>query len=360
MMKKILLLLFTISIIVSCTKDPIINDPTDAEIMDIVGSYEMSYGPHDLAVKDNFVFACRDDKIYVIDIQDVTLPVLVKTIDDLEAGNIFESLYISNNTLFAGCTATSSVYSFNITNPSSPVKISAFSDIIYSDKKFKPYDLFYAGTTLWASGSNGLNGMIVKFSDNGGVLTMTDYWVSSSTGNAGEGIWANAANAFMSTINGFVYSFVVGDIAAGPIGQYTFTNEAGHGHWGRSLAGYGNQLYWADWGAGFITVNISDAANLSADALITHSSFKTQFPDAEGTDVYDVLKHSKNGKIYLANGWSGLVEIDPSSPDQVVQWVDYKENLYYCIEQYENYVILGDNATGKTDVAGLKIIKVAN
>lgn len=360
MMKKIFLFLFTISIIISCTKDPDIIDPIDLEIMDIAGVYEMNYGPHDLAIKDNFVFACRDDKIYVIDISDVALPVLVKTIDDLEAGNIFESLYISNNTLFAGCTSTSSIYSYNITSPANPVKISVFSSIIYSDKKISPYDLFYTGTTLWVSGSNGLNGMIVKFSDNAGTLTATDYWVSGISGNAGGGVWANADNAFMSTADGFIYSFSVSDIPGGPIDTYTFTNESGHEHWGRNILGYGNQLYWADWGAGFITVNISDVANLSADALITHSSFNTQFPDAEGTDVYDVLKHNQNGKIYVANGWSGLLEIDPAHPYQVSQYVDYSEDLYYCIEQYENYVILGDNAAGTSDVAGLKIIKIAD
>jgi hypothetical protein len=337
--------------------DPI-DENSDVEKMEIAGVYEMSYGPHALAVVGNYVYAARDNQIFVVNISDPANPMLENTITDLEANNAFKALHISGNILFAGCTESSSIYMLDVSNPADASIIGTFNDDIYEQVKLKPMAFFYKNGMLWASGSNGQAGMLVQFSENSADLTPQSYFLLSGTGNAAEGVWANSENVFISTADGNVYAFDSGDIAAGILSEYTFSNEAGHEHWGRTLLGNGNHLYWADWGAGFITLDISNPADLKSAALLTHSSFISQHPNAEGTNVYDLLLHNETGNIYLANGWSGLVEIDPASPADVLAFVDYKDNNYYCIEQYKNYVLLGDIAAGTTDVAGIKIIKV--
>ena len=363
-MIKYLLGLFLILFALSCEvvdetpdedEDP---DVTEPGYMDIAGVFEMNYGPHDLAVSGKNVFACRDDKIYVIDLSDVKNPKQIAVFDDLEAGNGFSALCINNNILYAGCTSTATIYSINISTPTSLTIISKFSEEIYSGKKLSPYDLFYNNGTLWASGGNGSNGMLVQLSENNGALTYQKYYALSGTGNGAEGVWANNSNVFISTADGKVHAFNTSDISAGPTDNYIFSNEPGHEHWGRGIVGNGNRIYWADWGAGFVALDITNTSDLKSAALITHSSFKAQHPDAEGTNVYDVLIHKTNGKIYLANGWSGLVEVDPADPAKVSNYVDYKDDNYNCIEQYSDYVLVGDIAAGTTDVAGIKIIKI--
>ena len=64
----------------------IVDTPEDnAAKYDIVGSLEMTSGPHDMAVKDNFLFTCINDKINIIDISIISTPTELAIFDDLEA-----------------------------------------------------------------------------------------------------------------------------------------------------------------------------------------------------------------------------------------------------------------------------------
>ena len=321
---------------------------------DIVGSLEMSSGPKDLAVKDNYLFACIGDKIEVIDISDVTKPKTIASFNDLSESNDFQSLYRQGNVLYAGCTRAGGVYALDISNPQK-IKI-LYKNLNKVDGfKSNAYDLFADDQFLWASGS----GMLVKYDKN--TLKALDYNIIQGSGNTGEGVWANATNVFMSTTNGHVYSFDKNDLSKGIIGDFSFTNEPGHKHWGRSVVGKNNKLYWADWGAGFVTLDVTQPEKPKPLAIITQSSFKQDFPKAEGTDVYDVLIHHQTGKIYLANGWSGVVEIDPANPGHVASYKDFKYKHFYCIEQYKNYIITSDIAGGRNnEMKGIDIIKVGN
>ncbi len=358
-MKKLILMLAFFALFLSCedTKDPVDNEnPPAVEYMDLMGGLELDNGPHDLAVKDNFVFACRDDKIYLIDIADGATPVLIGVLDDLENSNNFETLLVDGNLMYAGCTSLSAIYVFDISDPENTQVIGYFADVIYSDVQLSPMKFFKKGNVLWAAGSNGTNGMLVKLNatDNG-TLTFNSYWVATTSGSAVGGVWANDNNVFVSTANGYIYSFDAANISAGQLDEYTFSAEAGHEHWGKTIVGDGDRLYWADWGAGFITVNISNPANLSAEALITHSSYKQQHPDAEGTNLYDLYLDKTAGKVYVANGWSGFLVIDIDEPDKVEAFVDYTENQYFCIEKIGDYVIMGDIAEGISDYKGIKV-----
>lgn len=361
-LKNLSLIFISLLFLFACKKedpnDPATPDPVVDQIFDIVGSYEMNYGPHALAVSGDYVFASRDDKIYVVNLSDPKNPNLVATINDLTATNDFESLLIEGNILYAGCTTTYGIYMYDISNPSSPQALGKFTDDIYAGNKLKPLGLFFTNGTLWASGSNGLNALLVKFTQQNNVLTVAEYWVSATTGNTAEGLWANNTHAYISTADGHVMSFDLTNLAAGPLDDFTFQAEAGHEHWGRTLVGLNKTLYWADWGAGLVTIDITSPSNLTAPKIITHSSYIGQHPTAEGTNVYDVIIDPTQGKLYAANGWSGLLEVNLTSTDRVERFVDYKDNLYYCIALYGDYAILGDIAAGTTDFNGLKVIKI--
>ena len=93
------------------------NDNTNK--FDIVAKLEMISGPHDLAVSGDYLFACINDKIDIIDISNINSPSKIVIFDDLEAGNDFEALFTDGNILYAGCTQTSGVYAIDISNPSS-------------------------------------------------------------------------------------------------------------------------------------------------------------------------------------------------------------------------------------------------
>lgn len=358
-MKKFLALLSALLILFSCEEGNKDDIDDGAVVYDIVGEYQMNYGPHAMAVKGNFVFAGRDDIISVVDLSDVTNPELAITINDVESSNDFEALLVDGNYLYAACASEYAIYVYDITDPDNPVKISKFNDEVSSGNPIKGLSIFKDNNTLWVGGSNDLNGLITKLDvTNKTAISIEDYFILSGSGNAGGGIWANSTHAFLSTADGKVLSFDASDLSSGIIDEYTFSNEAGHEHWGKTLVGDGSKLYWADWGAGLATIDISDPTNMSTSSIITHSTYKAEHTDAEGTDVYDIVLDKTDNKLFVANGWSGLLSIDLTNSSSVDEYVDYKENLYYCIELYGNYVLLGDVSTGITNKSGIKIIKV--
>lgn len=326
---------------------------------DVVGIYQMDYAPFDMVVKDNFVFACRDDKIYVIDLTNPEQPVLAATFDDQEKSNDFQALLVQDNILFAGCASTQLIYAINVGAVNSMFVIDKYQATFNNGEKLKPLAFFIHENSFWAAGSNGTSGTVVKFlitSDE--VLAYAGHYNVGGSGNAFEGVWANSNNVFTSSADGKIYAFDVNNFLNGYISVYTFDAEAGHEHWGRTVWGLNNNLYWADWGAGFITLDIAQPQQITAKKLVTNSSFTEKFPEAEGTNVYDFVYHNNTGKIYVANGWSGLLEIDPANSGEVNEYVDYKDNLYYCIDQYKDYVVVSDGAAGTTDVKGVKLIQV--
>ncbi len=349
----------------SCEKEPQDpdedNDPVPAQVFDIVGQLQLDEGPHDILVSGSYVFACRNDVISVVDISDPASPVLVTQINDLTEVNTFESLVLGNNNiLYAGCTTLGGVYMIDISNPFSPQILNKFNPDIYTGNKIAPLELFFANNILWAAGSNGTNGLLVKYNVvNSSSLTVNSYWLSSGSGTGLDGVWANSSNVYVATSNGYVYSLNADDPDAGPLDSFTFTNESGHEHWGKTLVGSGNNLYWADWGAGFLNINISNPSDLTMNTILTHSSFQSQFPEAEGTNVYDVAIHPVSGKIFLANGWSGLVRINPASSGSVEDYVDYQYHQNYCLALSGDYAIMGNISGGISGTEkGLKIVKI--
>jgi hypothetical protein len=104
-----------------------------------------------------------------------------------------------------------------------------------------------------------------------GELLLDNYWISNEGGNGIEGLSATGNHVFVSTANGCIYAWDKNDISAGP--EYTFSHEVEHEHLGRAILIQDDKLYWADWGAGFATIDMSTPSNMTTISIITHSSY---------------------------------------------------------------------------------------
>ncbi|TNE54493.1 MAG: hypothetical protein EP338_06665 [Bacteroidetes bacterium] len=364
-MKKLIWPLCLGLLIASCKKEENNNDNNQdpggsgtPAVFDVVGQLSFSDGPHDIAIKDHVLFACRGDNIQIVNISNPSSPTLIGTLEYPQTTNNFEALYLDGNTLYIGCSAVSGIYAMDVTDPEAPTALAQYTDDIFAGTKLKTYSIFAQNGQVWAAGSNGQGSMLVRFDLQSGNLILKNFWEGGGTGNAVEGIWGNSTHIYLSTADGHVLSFDQANFTSGPLDDFTFQAEAGHEHWGRTLVGKGNSLYWADWGAGFVTLDISNPSSLVATTTLSNSVYIGQHPDAEGTNVYDVALDDASGKIYLANGWSGLLELNQSTPGQVNNYVDYKDNQYYCLKVSGDYAYVGDIAAGTTDIKGIKVIKI--
>ena len=333
------------------------NDPNSTEKFETVGVYEMDLGPTEIKVNGNYVYACRDDKVYILNISNPASPTLALAYDDEDEENTFEGMAFNGDYLYVACSALQGIYVLNISNPASPELVQKQLDDIYPGDPLRAISVFFENGNLWAGGSNGQSAMLVQYNSfPTGELAIDKYWLSNASGNGIEDIWANSSNVFVSMASGKIQALDKEDISAGAIGEFTYEHEPGHEHWGRTIKGQGNTLYWADWGAGFVSIDISDPTNMTGLSFITQSSYLAEHPDAEGTNVYDFV--ISGDKIYVANGWSGLLEIDINSPDKVANYIDLKDNMYRCIAISGNYLYLGDIAAGTTDQKGVKVIQI--
>lgn len=338
----------------SCITDP------EPQIFDVVGSYQMNDGPHDLVVKDHYAIACRGDIISFVDVSNPASPIKVAEYNDLTQSNMFESLVLSadKSVLMAACTS-GRIYFINVTNPASPSYMNVFDQTVFGTY-FYPSSMFLEGDYLYAGGSDGTYGMIVRFlMTTSNSITPDNYWVLNVSGSNIGGVWANATHCYASSANGYIYSFNNSTMQLGPLDSYTFTNEAGHEHWGKTIVGKNNRLYWADWGAGFATLDISNPSNMTAVSIISQSVFLSQHADAEGANFYDLVLDEASNKIYLANGWSGLVKVDMNNPGVVENYVDYQYHQNYCLALYDHYALMGNISGGISGTEkGIKIIKI--
>jgi len=137
------------------------------------------------------------------------------------------------------------------------------------------------------------------------------------------------------------------------------SSESGHDKWGHSIRCIGSVAYWATWGAGFASVNVMNPGNMNTNEILTNSSFKAQFPDAEGTNVYDVVYNSQKNVLCIANGWSGVLLVRPNASSQVIDYIDPQYFQNRCIESAGDYIYTGNISGGMSgDLKGLIVFKI--
>lgn len=333
------------------TDDPNLSVKGEIEYIDI---YHLNEGPHDLLIVGNNMFAKRDNKIWLFSIANPENPQLNKEFSLPSTAHTFGKLYEHNGSVYAPNYGNGLIYQFdqqlNLVNELTIDGINNFApNVIHID----------ANQKYWIGGSNGSGGTLAECSLSGNQLTVNKYWSTGTSNSLIESMVEKNNYLIASIAGGDALSFIKTDISSGPVSTVSFENEPGHEKWGKTLVVKDNKAFWANWGAGFATINISQPQNLTIDEILSNSKFKGQFPGSEGTNVYDIAYNSTKNLLCVANGWSGLFLVAPENPGKVIDYIDLQYIQNYSVATNGNYIYTGNISGGiNGDLKGIVIYKL--
>lgn len=319
-----------------------------------VGNVQMEDGPHDLLVQGTSLYAVRDHRIFQFQIQDPSKPQLKQQYTLGSGAARFGKLYHAGNSLFVPAQTDGHLYELKDTD------LSLVKTHELGIASFKPYvALRDSDGNFWVGGSNGSRGILAKYAYANQTLSLTAHWVAPGNDSNIESMIEKDGYLIVSIPKGDLYSFKRSDVASGPADAITYEHEAGHEKWGHTLLRHGDKAFWANWGAGFATVDLTNPSKLAIDAVISNSTFKSQFANAEGTNVYDVAYNAKNDLLCIANGWSGVLLVKPGAPNQVLDFIDPQYFQNRCVETAGDYIYTGNISGGMSgDLKGIKVFKI--
>lgn len=322
----------------------------------IVSQYQMDYGPYSIAIKGTYVYTARGATIHVVNIANPATPTKATEAEGAAADSpSFISLFVDGNRLYAGSgTGFMGFYIFDITNPATPVRLGAYqpSDVAW---KIGPAALFADGNIVWAVGSDGSRGRIVKVdvSDPANPVRLAQHDLAGSTGSGFGGVWANATHVFADSNLGDLHAFTTADLS--PVSVFKngvdYFPVAGHEAGAYKLIGTGSTLYWCNWGAGLMAMDIADPANMALKSRVAHGA---------GSDsVYSVALDGTTA--WIAYGHMTVLSVNAANPSSmsVLQNYDHDPRLIRDIVIYGDYAILADqggNLYG--NVPGLDIMRI--
>jgi hypothetical protein len=361
-MKKGILYLFTSLTIFSCTstdeeETPLNSDPQTSNLvsekgyLEYMGGIQMEDGPTDLLVLANNLYAVRDNKIFQYSLSTPSRPSLKFTFQTENSTDKLGKLMASNGNIYA--TSKQENYLYELSD--NLVIINQYNlklDFFKPNIAFKDSQGIY-----WVGGSNGSYGILAKYKLVNGEFTLINYMaITQNEGNIESMTEAN--NYILASLaNGNLVSIAKSTLAIESIA--TYQNEPGHEKWGHTLLSLNNKAYWANWGAGFATVDISTPTSLSIESVITNSAFQSEFPNAEGTNVYDVAYNAEKNLLCVANGWSGVLLIRPNSAGKVLDYIDPEYFQNRSVETKGNYIYTGNISGGMSgDLKGIQVFKI--
>lgn len=357
---KTLLVLSLCALMTACDKENDVNGPggsggsgtvTSANgKIQHVGKLSMADGPHDLLVVGSNLFAKRDNKLFKASLSNPKSPNLVA--EHTNSNNLGKILS-HNNKIYIPNTNGGKLLEFD-------ENLNLLNTYSVDGNIFNPTTVYIdANNKVWMGGSNGSQGMIHQYSFSGSNLVKDQEWIANFTNSSVESIIEKSNHIIVSIPRGDVLAFNMSDISAGPVSETTFANEPGHEKWGYTLLPIGNTAFWANWGAGLATVDISSPTSLSVSSIISNSAFINQFPGSEGTNVYDVAYNSSKNYVCAANGWSGVFIVSPSNPTTIVDYIDPEYFQNRCIETYQNYIYTGNISGGMSgDLKGIMVFEI--
>lgn len=315
-----------------------------------VGQVEMEEGPHNLIVADAHLYAKRDNFIYQLSLSNPRRPSIARTYTSSSAiGNI----YVKGSRLYAPLNGENAILELDL-------NLNLIKKHELEVAGFKPHSIWIdVEGNMWIGGSDGSNGILAKHSFTAGSLSLLEQWRAAYMNSNIESIAEKGSHILVSIPKGDILSFNKSSFSSGPVQTLTFTHEAGHEKWGRTILTLGNTAYWANWGAGMATVNIANPAAMEITKILSNSKFKSQFADAEGTNVYDIAHNTTHNLLCIANGWSGVLLINPAQPDQVVDFIDLQYFQNRCIATIGNYIYTGNISGGMSgDLKGIQIFEI--
>ncbi|HMU99026.1 MAG TPA: hypothetical protein PLJ37_05025 [Chitinophagales bacterium] len=360
-MKNLMILFAVFILFFSCTKeeksqktkepDPKKDQQSVNGKIDFVGSIALSEGPHQLLIDDNNLYAKRDNQIFLFSLNNPQVPQQQNKYTQTYNKN-FGKMTFHNDKLYVCNIDEKAVYVFD-EDLNFEVKYT------FSSSNLKPNILLIDDdNNFWVGGSNGANGIVAKCTLSANILNIDKEWQHTSAQSNFE--WLEEEDGYILATNalGEFITFKQSNFPSTAT-TITYTNESGHEKWGKSFVTVNDYAYWANWGAGIATVDISNPFLISVTKIISNSSFKNQFASAEGTNAYDVAYNEKHDYICVANGWSGVLLVKPNQSDKVDDFLDpqYFQNM--SIATKEDYIYTGNISGGMSgDLKGIKIFKL--
>ncbi len=304
----------------------------------LVNRIEMNGGPHQLLINGSTLYAALNHELYVFSISSAENPLLQKVYSH-ETNKRFGKMFFKNNKLYAANKDENLIYVFDSA-------LNLQSKYTINSSSFSPNSIYIDQDGIfWLGGSNGSNGMLLKCSLSGDALTVQQNWTASYNESNIESLSEKDNYILVSNAKGNFLTFSKNDISS-PSSDVTFVNEPGHEKWGKSFVLLNNQVFWANWGAGLANLDLTNPASPTVSTVITHSKFKTQFPDSEGTMVYDVAYNSTKNLICVANGWSGVFLVGPDNPDVILDYIDPKDVQNASVATSGKYIFTGNISGG--------------
>lgn len=293
----------------------------------------------DLLIQGSYAYvAAKDYGVYIIDISNPEIPVLLKT---LNTSGTAWNLALSGDYLFVADKGNG-ITVIDINNPAQASIVKVIDPGIYVA------DLVVEGGWLYAGGGDGTDGYvkILDISDIQNPVVVGSYQVTgmypacSSLGKNGDYLFYGAANGNLLALN---ITNPAGIILAD---TYYTPGTAGHEPWGLGITidQTNSVLYYSDWGAGLAAVDITQPDNLTEmDIFYT------------GNGVYDAWLHGS--ELSVANSWGGVIVLDVSNPSALVQagsTLEYAVSINsfdypacpHGVVRSGNYTYIADNSSG--------------
>jgi len=314
------------------------------------GRIALDEGPHDLLISGRNMYATRDRDITLFSLSDPERPSAVKKYS--YTSNLGQPFIVSGTIYVAA--------------PAEGALLELDENLNFKKKHLLGIAGFKSNVGMkssdgdfWIGGSNGTVAILAHYKMVSGSLSLQSSWMATSSNSMIQSIVEQGSHIVVSVASGQLWAFSKASLSAGPVKVLTYDEEPGHEKWGYTICKVGNKAYWANWGAGLATVDLSNPANLKVLQLITNSSMKGQFPDSEGTNVYDVEYNSTHNVLCVANGWSGVLLVRPYNSNKVMDYLDLQYIQNRCIATSGNYIYTGNISGGMSgDLKGIMIYKI--
>jgi len=268
---------------------------------EIVGHIDIDYA-EDLAMHgDTAYVTSKTNGLQIIDVSDPTAPALVGTIAsgdqawDLVVDGENDMLYLAD---YAG-----GLRAFAIDDPHAPTETASYVP------GWTVIGVSLHAGRIVATGGDGTNGRMAVL-DAEDLAELGTYDAITGTNSAGTSVAHRGDTAWYGQAEGTLHVLDISDPSAiAPVTTYKHPGTAGHEPWclGLFVDDSTDRLYLSDWGAGVVTLDISNPEN-----PVELSAF------AEGGYAfYDTWAKGDRAYIALDGGLGVLDMSDPASPSLV-------------------------------------------
>lgn len=334
--------------------EPFTETSTNGKI-GLINSVPMIDGPHHILIvpEANALFAARDNNIFRFSLANPALPTLEKTYVGPTVK--FTHILKFHRHLIVPCGTDKHLYMFDQADLSLTAKLKVTPEYFQPSVSTLDSEGF-----LWLGGSNGASTVVGKYTFDGAKLTLVSQW-TGNTRNGGVASIVQCGAQILASINGGdILSFSRAALERGPVSVTTFDAEGGHEKWGKTLTinEATGVAFWANWGAGFSAVDVSDPAKPRVVGVLSNSVCKPQ-NNNDGTNCYDVAYNPHHKLALVANGWSGVLLINPETPTVLADFIKVKNNQNYSIATYGDYVYVGNISGGMSGKEkGIKVYRL--